>query len=240
VLFRSHIAPFVYIGENSVIGDNCTLYPGVTILNNVHIGDNSLIYPGVTIREGCNVGNNVILQNGAVIGSDGFGFAPSNGSYIKIPQIGNVIIEDDVEIGANTAIDRATLGSTVIKKGVKLDNLIQIAHNCVIGENTVIAGQTGIAGSTKLGKNVTVGGQAALNGHINIADYTTIAGRAGVIEDTKEKSIIMGMPAIEIKARHRIDASLKKLPDKIKVINKLVRQIEELTNRLDAYEKGNA
>ena len=154
------VGPFVYIGSNSTIGTNCIIYPGVIILNNVSVGDNCIIYPNVSIREQCIVGNNVILQNNVIVGGDGFGFAPYAGKYEKIPQIGNVVIEDDVEIGANTTIDRATVGSTLIKKGAKLDNLVQIAHNCVVGEHTVIAAQAGISGSTIIGNSVTIGGQA--------------------------------------------------------------------------------
>jgi UDP-3-O-[3-hydroxymyristoyl] glucosamine N-acyltransferase len=233
------IGPLVYIGSKSVIGDRCCFYPGVVILNDVTIGNDTILYPNVSIRERCNVGSNVILHDGVVIGGDGFGFAPHEGSYIKIPQIGNVIIEDNVEIGANTTIDRATLGSTIIKKGVKLDNLIMIGHNCVINENTVIAAQTGISGSTEIGKNVTIGGQAGFGGHLKVGDESVIAGQAGVTKDIPKKSILMGMPAMPIMQKKRIEASVKHLPENIKKLHKLETEMIELKKKLLEIEKGN-
>jgi len=233
------IAPFSYIGSNSVIGDGCIIYPGVVILNKVSIGNNTILYPNVSIRERCQLGNNVILHNGVVIGSDGFGFAPHEGSYTKIPQIGNVIIEDNVEIGANTTIDRATLGSTLVKSGVKLDNLVQIAHNCIVKENTVIAAQAGIAGSTEIGKNVTIGGQAGFGGHLKIGDESVIAGQAGVTKDVPQKSILMGMPATPIMQKKRIEASVKHLPENIKKLHQLEAEIVEIKNKIALFEEGN-
>lgn len=233
------IGPFVYVGSKTSIGNNCKIYPGVTILNNVSIGDNCIIYPGVSIREECVLGNNVILQDGAIIGGDGFGFAPVNGQYEKIPQIGNVVIEDDVEIGANTAVDRATVGSTLIKKGVKLDNLIQIAHNCIVGEHTVIASQTGISGSTEIGNNVTIGGQVGFNGHIKIGENSIIAAQSGVTKDVKPKEILFGTPAYPIMERKKIEVSIKRLPESIKRIKQLENEVMELKKLLGEVQKGN-
>jgi UDP-3-O-[3-hydroxymyristoyl] glucosamine N-acyltransferase len=170
---NSYIAPFVYIGENVTIGQNCSLHAHCTIEDGAQIGNNVTLFPGVTVYNDCVIGDNCILHSGCVIGSDGFGFAPTeDGTYRKIPQMGNVIVEDDVEIGANSIVDRATLGSTIIRKGVKIDNLVQIAHNVEVGENTVIAAQSGISGSTKLGKKCILAGQVGLAGHIQIADGT--------------------------------------------------------------------
>ncbi len=233
------IGPMVYIGSNTVVGDRCIIFPGTIILHDVTIGSDTLLYPNVSIRERCSIGSNVILHNGVVVGSDGFGFAPHDGSYIKIPQIGNVVIEDNVEIGANTTIDRATLGSTLIKKGVKLDNLVQVAHNCIINENTVIASQTGMAGSAEIGKNVTIGGQAGISGHLKVGDESVIAGRSGVTKDFPEKSIVMGMPAMPIMQKKRIEASVKHLPENIKKLHQLETEIIELKNKLVEIEKGN-
>lgn len=239
IMENCEIAPFVYIGSNSVIGVGCVIFPGVVILNNVIIGDHTVLYSNVSIRERCEIGSNVIIHNGVVIGSDGFGFVPHDGLYIKIPQIGNVVIEDNVEIGANTTIDRATLGSTVIKKGVKLDNLIQIAHNCIINENTVIAAQTGISGSTEIGKNVTIGGQAGFSGHLKVGDESVIAGQAGVTKDIPKKSILMGMPAMPIMQKKRIEASVKHLPENIKKLHQMEFEVVELKKRIVKIEKGN-
>ncbi|KAA3617398.1 MAG: UDP-3-O-(3-hydroxymyristoyl)glucosamine N-acyltransferase [Calditrichaeota bacterium] len=234
-----NVGPFVFIGSNSRIGDNCTFYPGVKILDNVSIGSNTILYPNVSIRERCVIGDNVILHDGVVVGSDGFGFAPHDGKYIKIPQIGNVVVEDNVEIGANTTIDRATLGSTIIKEGVKLDNLVQIAHNCIVNEHTVIAAQTGIAGSTEVGKNVTIGGQAGIGGHLKLGDESIIAGQAGVTKDTPKKSILMGMPAIPIMQKKRIEASVKHLPENTKKLHQLETEVLDLKNKISELEKGN-
>ncbi len=198
---RVYVGPHAYIGRKSRIGDDTQIYPQVYVGDNVTIGKNCIIYPGVRIYNGSIIGNNCIIHANAVIGSDGFGFAPTeDGSYKKIPQTGIVTIEDDCEIGANTVIDRSTMGTTLIEKGVKLDNLIQIAHNVVVGSNTVIAAQTGIAGSTKIGKNCMLGGQVGIAGHLNIANGTTFAAQSGVLGDIKEEGkTVMGSPAIDHK-----------------------------------------
>ncbi|MDY0016506.1 MAG: UDP-3-O-(3-hydroxymyristoyl)glucosamine N-acyltransferase [Candidatus Delongbacteria bacterium] len=224
------VSAFVSIGAGSVIGDNVQIQPNVTIGQNVKIGNNVIIYSNVSIRENCVLGNNVIVQNGAVIGSDGFGFAPNQSAYDKIPQVGNVIIEDDVEIGANTCIDRATLGSTVIRKGAKLDNLLQVAHNVEIGENTVIAAQTGISGSTKIGPHCMIGGQVGFAGHIAIGAGVMIGAQAGIAGNLKDGSVVTGTPSRELAKQRKIDASLGRLPDliyKVKDIEKAVKILED-------------
>lgn len=224
------IGAFVSVGSDSVIGNNVQIQSNVTICSNVKIGNNAIIYSNVSIRENCIIGNNVIIQNGAVIGSDGFGFAPNQSSYDKIPQVGNVIIEDDVEIGANTCIDRATLGSTIIRKGAKLDNLLQVAHNVEIGYNTVIAAQTGISGSTKIGAHCMVGGQVGFVGHINVGAGTMIGAQAGISGNLKDSSIVTGTPSREIAKQRKIDASLGRLPDliyKVKDLEKAIKALED-------------
>ena len=210
-----YIAAFVYIGENVTIGKNCKIYPHCTLLDNVKVGDNTTIYPGVKIYQDCVIGHHVTIHAGTVIGSDGFGFAPNSDSgYAKIPQLGNVVIEDYVEIGANCTIDRATIGSTIIRKGVKLDNLIQVAHNVEIGENTVIASQTGIAGSTKIGKNCMIGGQVGIIGHLKIADGTKIAAQSGIGNDVNTpNTILQGSPAFAVNDYKRSYVLFKKLPE---------------------------
>jgi UDP-3-O-[3-hydroxymyristoyl] glucosamine N-acyltransferase len=198
-----YLGAFVYIGSNTVIGNKVRIYPNTYVGDNVQIDDNTLIFAGVKILDDNSIGKNCTLHPGVVIGSDGFGFAPQeDNNYKKVAQIGNVIIEDDVEIGANTTIDRATIGSTIIRKGVKLDNLIQIAHNVEIGQNTVIAGQTGISGSTKVGKNCILAGQVGLVGHIKIGDNVIIGAQSGVGSNIKDGSIVLGSPAFEI-SRYR-------------------------------------
>ncbi len=206
-----YIGPFTYVGENVVIGDG------------------THIYPNVTIYDGCQIGQRVTIHAGTVIGADGFGFAPNTAGYEKIPQIGIVIIEDDVEIGANTCIDRSTMGQTVIHKGVKLDNLIQVAHNCEIGENTVMSAQVGLAGSTKIGAWCMVGGQAGFSGHIKIADKTFIGAQSGVISNTKGNGEqLIGAPAIDPKVFFKAQAVMKKLPDMYRELGQLRKEIEEL------------
>ncbi|MFN6380252.1 MAG: UDP-3-O-(3-hydroxymyristoyl)glucosamine N-acyltransferase [Flavobacteriales bacterium] len=221
-----YIGAFVYIGENTNIGDGAAIHAGTIIGDKVSVGNNSTINAGVKIYADCQIGNHCTLHAGVVIGGDGFGFAPnSENNYAKVPQIGNVIIEDHVEVGANSTIDRATLGSTIIRKGVKIDNLIQIAHNVEIGENTVIAAQTGIAGSTKIGKNCMIGGQVGIVGHINIADGTKIAAQSGVGSDIKEpNTIIQGSPAFSIMDYKKSYVGFRKLPD-------LMRRIEDLEKK---------
>lgn len=212
------------IGKESIIGDH------VFIGASVKVGDYCILYPGVKIYHGCSIGDHCIIHANAVIGSDGFGFAPNNeGVYDKIPQIGNVIIENHVEIGANTTIDRATMGSTIIKEGVKLDNLVQVAHNVVIGEHTVIAAQTGIAGSTKIGKHCQIGGQVGIAGHLNIPDGTLIQGQSGIISNPKSiKTRIFGTPGLDYKDYLRSYAVFKKLPDMVNEIKILKKEIERL------------
>lgn len=228
-----YIGPYAYIGENSVIGDGCSVYPHVFIGDNTKLGKNCTINPGVKIYHDCLVGEGCIIHAGTVIGSDGFGFAPqSESEYMKIPQLGNVIIEDHVEIGANVTIDRATMGSTIIRKGVKLDNLIQIGHNVEVGENTVMAAQTGIAGSTKVGKNCMFGGQVGIAGHIKIANGTKIGAQAGILGEVKEENtIILGSPAIDYKQFFKSSVIFKKLPElKIK-IDVLEKEVESLKKK---------
>jgi UDP-3-O-[3-hydroxymyristoyl] glucosamine N-acyltransferase len=219
-----YIGAFAYISDNAKIGNNVKIYPHTYIGDNVIIGDNTLIYAGVKIYHDCVIGKDCILHAGAVIGSDGFGFAPNNeNSYDKIPQIGNVIIEDDVEIGPNNCIDRATMGSTIIKNGVKTDNLVHIAHNVVVGENTVLAGQTGISGSSKIGKNCMTGGQVGITGHITVGNNVKIAGQSGVSKSVKDNEVLQGSPAFSYKNFMRSYAVFKNLPS--------------LNNRLNKKEK---
>jgi UDP-3-O-[3-hydroxymyristoyl] glucosamine N-acyltransferase len=225
-----YIGAFAYVGEKVTIGNNTEIFPGVYIAENVRIGNNTTIHAGVKIYEDCVIGNDVIIHAGTVIGSDGFGFAPQpDGSYQKVPQIGNVIIEDQVEIGANTTIDRATMGSTIIKKGVKLDNLIQIAHNVEIGSQTVIAAQTGISGSTKLGQKIMIGGQAGIAGHLTIADGVKIAGGAGVTKNLEgEGKSYAGFPAEDAKQSLKTQVYTRQLPE----LEKRVKELEKLVSEL--------
>ncbi len=224
------IAAFCYIGDNVVIGDNVKLFSGVVISNNVQLGDNTILHAGVKVYNDCLIGKNVIIHAGTVVGSDGFGFAPlADGTFKKIPQIGNVIIEDYVEIGANSTIDRATMGSTIIKSGSKLDNLIQVGHNAEVGANSVIAAQTGISGSSKLGNNLMIGGQAGIAGHITIADGTKINGQSGVNKSiTKPNTTVTGTPAYDYIAALRSQTLSRSLPDMEKRIKALEKTIEQL------------
>ncbi len=222
------IAPFVSIGPNVQVGSGTVLYPGVVLADNVITGADCILYPNVSIREDCILGDRVMLHNGCVVGSDGFGFAPDKGQYYKIPQIGNVIIEDDVEIGANTTIDRATTGSTLVKKGTKLDNMIQIAHNVVVGQHTVVAAQVGIAGSTEIGNHVQIGGQSAITGHIKIGDQAVIAARSGVAKSLEEKAVVWGTPAIPLTQQKRLEINIQQLPKTLKRIRQLEKEIDRL------------
>ena len=223
------IGPFAVIGENASIGDGTQIYAHTVVGDNVTIGSNCLFYPNITIYQGCRVGNCVTIHAGSVIGADGFGFAPNVDGYSKIPQIGIVIIEDDVEIGANTCIDRSTMGATVIHKGVKLDNLIQVAHNCEVGENTVMSAQVGMAGSTKVGAWCMVGGQAGFAGHIQVADKTNIGAQCGVISNTKGNGeALIGSPAMDPRTYFKGMAILRRLPDMQKELMALRKEIEEL------------
>lgn len=228
-----YIGPYAYIGENCVIGDGCSIYPQVYVGDNTKIGKNCTINPGVKIYHDCIVGEGCIIHAGTVIGSDGFGFAPqSESEYMKIPQLGNVILEDHVELGANVTIDRATMGSTIIRKGVKLDNLIQIGHNVEVGDNTVMAAQTGIAGSTKIGKNCMFGGQVGISGHIKIADGTKVGAQAGILGEVKaENTVIIGSPAIDLKQFLKSSVIFKKLPEMKIKIDALEKEVESLKKK---------
>ena len=227
------IGAFAYIGENSVIANGAKIYPGAYIGRLAVIGENTIIHPGVKIYHECVIGNNVVIHAGTVIGGDGFGFAPQpNGTFKKIPQIGNVVIEDHVEIGANTTIDRGTMGSTVIKAGAKLDNLLQIAHNVEVGNNSVIAAQAGISGSTKLGNNVMIGGQVGIVGHLQIADGSKINAQSGVSKSIKTpNTAVTGSPAYDYTASLRSQALTRKLPDLEKRIQMLEDLIKNITER---------
>jgi UDP-3-O-[3-hydroxymyristoyl] glucosamine N-acyltransferase len=229
---ETYVGAFAYVGENAKVGNGTRIYPHAYVGANVVIGKNTIIYSGAHIYPNCVVGDNCILHSGCVIGADGFGFSKENGAYHKIPQIGNVIIENDVEIGANTTIDRAVMGSTIIHQGVKLDNLIQIAHNCEIGENTAMAAQTGIAGSTKIGENCVLGGQVGIGGHITIGKNSQIGAQSGIISNTKEGSEIMGSPAYPVKNYFKSSIIIPKLPDMYRQLNALEKEIAELKEKL--------
>ncbi len=221
----AYVGAFAYIGKGVKLGKGVKIYPQVYIGDNSEVGEGTILYAGVKIYQGCKVGRYCILHSGAVIGADGFGFAPVDGHYEKIPQTGNVVIEDDVEIGANTTVDRAMMGATHIGKGVKLDNLIQVAHNCSIGDNTVMAAQVGIAGSAKIGKQCMVGGQVGFVGHIAIADGTHIGAQSGVTKATKPGDRVMGAPAVEMGEYARSLVHMKKLGslyDRVKELEKKV------------------
>ncbi len=225
-----YVGSFAYIGKNAKIGKNVRIHPQVYVGNNVEIGDNTILYAGVKVFHDCIIGNDCIIHGGTVIGSDGFGFAPKNQKdYKKIPQIGNVILEDSVEIGSNSSIDRATMGSTIIRKGVKMDNLVQIAHNVEIGEHTVMASQVGIAGSTKIGKNCMIGGQVGIINHLTIADVVKIAAQSGVSSNIYEEgAIIQGSPAFNIKDYQKSLVIFKNLPKIQKELNDIRRFVKEM------------
>ncbi|VXB89175.1 UDP-3-O-acylglucosamine N-acyltransferase [Flavobacterium sp. 9R] len=228
-----YLGSFSYIGQNVVIGTNVKIYPNSFIGDNVVIGNNVTIFAGVNIYSETIIGNDCVIHSGVVIGSDGFGFAPRpDGTFDKIPQIGNVILEDGVDVGANTTIDRATLGSTIIRKGVKLDNQIQIAHNVEIGENTVIAAQTGIAGSSKVGKNSMLGGQVGIVGHLAIGDNVRIQAQSGVTRNVKDDEVIQGTPAFTYNDFNKSYVYFKKLPQ-------LVAEIEELKKIINQKNGNN-
>ncbi|MDR1719891.1 MAG: UDP-3-O-(3-hydroxymyristoyl)glucosamine N-acyltransferase [Dysgonamonadaceae bacterium] len=227
-----YIGAFAYIGENAKLGNRVMIYPQVYVGDNVTIGDDTVLYPGVKIYNGCSIGKRCIIHAGVVIGSDGFGFAPEGDILMKIPQLGNVVIEDDVEIGANTTVDRAVFDATVIRSGVKLDNLIQIAHNVEIGANTGIAAQTGISGSTKVGSNCRIGGQVGLGGHIKVGDRVNIGAQSGVLGNIKEGKAVIGSPPIEVKDFFRSSLLFRKLPDMSKTISQLQKEVEALKNKI--------
>jgi len=223
-----YVGEFAYVGENVVVGDNTKIFPHVFLGDNVRVGSNSTLYAGVIIYSENIIGNECTIHGGVVIGADGFGFAPQQDkNYKKIAQIGNVIIEDNVEIGSNTTIDRATLGSTIIRRGAKLDNLIQVAHNVEIGENTVIAAQTGISGSTKIGKNCMIAGQVGFVGHLSIGDDVKIGAQSGVSGNLKDGSISMGSPAIDISIQRRALVHFKNLPEIVKRLDELERKLHQ-------------
>jgi UDP-3-O-[3-hydroxymyristoyl] glucosamine N-acyltransferase len=228
------IGAFAYLGEKVVVGEGSKIFPGVYLGSNVIIGKNSILHPGVKIYHDCIIGSNVIIHAGTVIGADGFGFAPqADGTFKKVPQIGNVVIEDDVEVGANTAIDRATIGSTLIKSGAKLDNLLQIAHNVEVGNFSVIAAQAGVSGSTKIGNGVMIGGQAGIVGHIQIADGSKINAQSGVSKSIKiPNTVVTGSPAFDYTAALRSQVAARSLPELEKRVKELERLIKEMKNDL--------
>lgn len=228
-----YIGPFACVEEGAEIGDNTYLHPHVTVGCNAKIGNDTILYPHVTVYHDCRIGNNCILHAGSVIGADGFGFAPSPEGYEKIPQIGITIIEDNVEIGANTCIDRATMGATIIHKGVKLDNLIQLAHNVEVGSHTVMASQGGVAGSTKIGEWCMFGGQVGVAGHIRIGDHVNVGAQSGIPGNVKPHTTLMGYPAIDPKQFARSAAIYKKLPDMYAELGRLQKEIEELKKQLN-------
>ena len=224
---NEYIGAFAYIGENVTIGENVKIYPNVYIGDNSNIGNNCTLFSGVKIYSETEIGNNCVLHSGVIVGSDGFGFAPNKeGVYNKVPQTGNVIIEDYVDVGSATTIDRATLGSTIIRKGVKLDNQIQIAHNVEIGENTVIAAQCGIAGSSKIGKNCMLGGQVGVSGHITIGDNVKIGAQSGITKNIKSNSTLMGTPAFDFSDFNKSYVYFRKLPNLVKTLHTLEKNIK--------------
>ena len=229
---KTGIHPLAFVSDSAEIGKDVYIGPFTYVGEGVKIGDGSVINPNVTIYDGCQIGKNVTIHAGSVIGADGFGFAPNTEGYEKIPQLGIVIIEDDVEIGANTCVDRSTMGQTVIHKGVKLDNLIQVAHNCEIGENTVMSAQVGMAGSTKIGAWCMVGGQAGFAGHIHVADKTMVGAQCGVINNTKGNGEnLIGSPAMDPKDFFKAKALYRRLPDMYREISALRKEIEELKKK---------
>lgn len=223
-----YIGAFAYIGDNVEIGDGCQIYPHAVICDGVKMGNDCLIYPNVTVYHGCKIGNRVTLHAGSVVGSDGFGFAPAANGYDKIPQIGIVTIEDDVEIGANTCIDRSTMGSTFVRKGVKLDNLVQIAHNTDIGENTVMSAQVGIAGSTKVGQWCMFGGQVGIAGHITIGNKVFLGAQSGVPSSLDDNQTLIGTPPMKQLPYFKSQALFQRLPEIYKQLLKLQKEVEEL------------
>lgn len=227
-----YIGPFVSIGEKAVIGDNTIIEANTSVGDRAVVGSNCVLYNNVTIYHGCKVGNRCVLHAGSVVGADGFGFAPGANGYDKIPQIGIAVLEDDVELGANTCIDRATMGATIIKRGVKLDNLVQVAHNVVIDEHTVLAAQSGVAGSTKVGSWCMIGGQAGISGHLKIGNQVKVGGHSGVTNNVKEGKAMMGYPAFEHTQFARAAVIFKKLPEMYREMDALKKEIESLKQQL--------
>ena len=231
---KTGVDPLAFVSPSAQIGKDVYIGPFAVIGDGVKIGDGTRIFPNVTIYDGCQIGNNVTIHAGAVIGADGFGFAPNQEGYDRIPRLGVVIIEDDVEIGANTCVDRSTMGQTIIHKGVKLDNLIQVAHNCEIGENTVMSAQVGMAGSTKIGAWCMVGGQAGFSGHIKIADKTFVGAQSGVISNTKGNGEqLIGAPAIDPKVFFKAQAVMKKLPDMYRELGALRKELDAMKAKMN-------
>jgi UDP-3-O-[3-hydroxymyristoyl] glucosamine N-acyltransferase len=240
----AHVHPMAVVGEDVTVGPGCVvsagavigkgscLHPNVVLGEDVVIGEDCLLHANVSVREKCVLGDRVILQPGAVIGADGFGFAPDGQSYYKIPQVGHVVIEDDVEIGACSCIDRGTLGVTRIARGVKIDNLVQIGHNAQIGEDTVIVAQVGMAGSTIIGTHCTFGGQAAVAGHVTVGDNVTLAGRGGISSNVEGNQMLAGVPAMPHREWLKATMTMTHLPEMRREINRLKRQMEELKNKL--------
>lgn len=225
-----YVGAFAYIGDNAVLGNGTQVFPHAYIGDNVKVGAKCLIKPNVTVYHGCVIGDNVTIHAGSVIGADGFGFAPNSDGYDKIPQIGIVTIEDNVEIGANTCLDRSTMGSTIVRKGVKLDNLVQVAHNVEIGENTVMSAQVGIAGSTKIGAWCMFGGQVGIAGHSTIGDKTFLGAQSGVPGNIKGNETLIGTPPMEPKAYFKSQAIFRRLPELYKQVASLQKQLDELKN----------
>lgn len=228
---NAYIGAFAYIAEGVEIGDDCQIYPHATIMENVKLGNGCIVYPHASIYHDCELGNRVVVHSGAVIGADGFGFAPNGEQYDKIPQTGNVVIEDDVEIGANTCVDRSTMGSTYIRRGVKLDNLVQIAHNTDIGENTVMSAQVGIAGSTKVGQWCMFGGQVGIAGHINIGNRVMLGAQSGVPSSLKDNQTLIGTPPMPQTPFFKSQAIFRKLPDIYKQLTALQKEVDELKQK---------
>lgn len=226
-----YIGAFAYVGDGVTVGDGSQVYPHATIYDGAQVGKDCIIYPNVSIYHECRVGNGCIIHSGAVIGADGFGFAPNGESYDKIPQIGIVILEDNVEIGANTCVDRSTMGATVVKKGVKLDNLVQIAHNVEVGENTVMSAQVGIAGSTKVGQWCMFGGQVGIAGHIEIGDKVFLGAQSGVPSSLKSGQQLIGTPPMESRPYFRSQAIFQRLPEIYREVNALRKELNELKNQ---------
>ena len=227
-----YIGDFAVIEADVKIGNGCQIYPQVYLGTGVSVGEGTILYPGVKVYEGCLIGRNCILHAGAVIGADGFGFMPNAaGGFDKIPQLGNVVIEDDVEIGANTCIDRATMGSTVIRRGVKLDNLIQVGHNVVVGEHTVCASQVGIAGTSKIGRHCMLGGQVGIAGHPTIGDNVQLGSKSGISNNIPEGTVYFGYPALPISRYHRANAVFRNLPELSKTVYRMEKQLNELTGK---------
>ena len=228
-----YLAPFACVGEGAIVGDGTELHPHATVGRNAKVGANCILYAHATVYHDCIVGNNCIMHAGSVVGADGFGFAPTPDGYEKIPQIGIAILEDNVEIGANTCIDRATMGATIIHKGVKLDNLVQIAHNVEVGANTVMASQVGVAGSTKVGEWCMFGGQVGIAGHITIGDKVNLGAQSGVPGSLKANQQLIGTPPMEMKPYFKSQAIFRKLPDMYKEMSALRKELEELKQQLN-------